>query len=524
MMKMKKRVVSFMLLLSLLLSVSIGTNNVYAASEPENVSAYEESYEYNLKAEDILIRDPYIVVYEGKYYMYGTDGTNAFGGQMDSFPVWVSEDLENWAGPYTIFKNDGSFWADKQYWAPEVYYIDGEFYLYGSMGGSSRQNKGIQLFKSESPLGPFEPTTEYPFTPEEDDDIDATLYEEDGIMYMVYSQGKDGIYAVKLNDTLDGFADTQFKLFDVSECSWPIAAFGGMVLNDGPCFYTTSSGRLLCLFSSMSEDGYNMGIAYSDNGKLDGNWTMMDERLDVGSDGGHCMIFENLDGQTMICYHAPNGSSHPQFRYLIEDTENDIVYASETPPENKVSVDEVFEDVKSDDWFKEYVQYVYDNEIMTGLNATHFGPNDTLARAQFALILYRMEGTPSVDYKDIFPDVPNNTWFTDAVLWANTNGIVTGYTDTRMFGPADKINREQMAVMMYRYAKYLGCATDTKANLSQFKDGGSVSGFAKEAMQWAVGTNIITGKYNETVLDPQGNATRGECAAIVQRFIENVIE
>ena len=117
MMKMKKRVVSFMLLLSLLLSVSIGTNNVYAASEPENVSAYEESYEYNLKAEDILIRDPYIVVYEGKYYMYGTDGTNAFGGQMDSFPVWVSEDLENWAGPYTIFKNDGSFWADKQYWA-----------------------------------------------------------------------------------------------------------------------------------------------------------------------------------------------------------------------------------------------------------------------------------------------------------------------------------------------------------------------------------------------------------------------
>ena len=93
-----------------------------------------------------------------------------------------------------------------------------------------------------------------------------------------------------------------------------------------------------------------------------------------------------------------------------------------------------------------------------------------------------------------------------------------------MFGPADKINREQMAVMMYRYAKYLGCATDTKANLSQFKDGGSVSGFAKEAMQWAVGTNIITGKYNETVLDPQGNATRGECAAIVQRFIENVIE
>ena len=263
--------------------------------------------------------------------MYGTDGTNAFGGEMDNFPVWVSEDLENWAGPYIIYKNDGSFWADKQYWAPEVYYINNEFYLYGSMGGSERENKGIQLFKSFNPTEGFEPVSDLPFTPEENDDIDATLYEENDVMYMIYSQGADGIYAVKLNDELDGFAGTPFKLFNVSDCEWTTEAFGGMVLNDGPCFYKTSSGKLLCLFSSMSEDGYNMGIAYSDNGELNGNWTVTNERLDVGSDGGHCMIFTNLEGQTMICYHAPNSESHPQFRYLIEDTENDTVYASKEP-------------------------------------------------------------------------------------------------------------------------------------------------------------------------------------------------
>lgn len=133
---MKKQIFVYLMLLSLLLSGSIGVTDVYAAESTENSSILEETYDYNLKTEDILIRDPYVVVHDGKYYMYGTDGTNAFGGQMDSFPVWVSEDLENWAGPYTIFQNDGSFWADSQYWAPEVYYIDGEFYLYGSMGGS----------------------------------------------------------------------------------------------------------------------------------------------------------------------------------------------------------------------------------------------------------------------------------------------------------------------------------------------------------------------------------------------------
>ena len=518
-MKMRKRLLAFAMILTFMLSVSIGSQTIYAADAQLTVTE-EQAYNYNLKAEDILIRDPYIVVYEGKYYMYGADGPNAFGGQMDSFPVWVSEDLENWAGPYTIFKNDGSFWADKQYWAPEIYYIDNEFYLYGSMGGSGRENKGIQLFKSKNPLGPFEPTTEYPFTPEEDDDIDATLYEEDGKMYMVYSQGADGIYAVELNHTLDGFASQQFKLFDVSECSWPVAAFGGMVLNDGPCFYKTSTGKLICLFSSMSEDGYNMGIAYSDNGRLDGKWILSEERFDVGTDGGHCMIFENLEGQTMICYHAPNGKSHPAFRYLIEDKEKDTVYVSETP--EKIPVEDIFEDVQETDWFTENVQYVYDHGIMKGLNKTQFGPNDALVRAQFAVMVHRMSGSPEMSYKEVFADVEDDMWYTDAIVWAASAKVVNGYEDTGLFGTADNINREQMAVMMYRYADYLKVNVETSGNLEKFVDAGNVNEFAKKAMVWAVDNGIIKGKDNETRLDPQGNAVRAECAAIVQRFIENI--
>ncbi len=89
-----------------------------------------------------------------------------------------------------------------------------------------------------------------------------------------------------------------------------------------------------------------------------------------------------------------------------------------------------------------------------------------------------------------------------------------------MFGPSDKINREQMAVMMYRYADYKGYDTGNKTDFDKFSDADSVNAYAEEAMKWAVGNGIITGKDNGTKLDPQGNATRAECATIIMRFME----
>ncbi len=306
--------------------VSGTTNTAFVqAAETSTVTTY------TLKTSEIHIRDPYILPYEGKYYLYGTDGASAFSGNMDSFHVYVSEDLENWTKPYEIYRKTSDFWADHEYWAPEVYVIDGTFYMYASMGGSSRTNKGIQLFKSDSPLGPFVPASEYPFTPESDDDIDATLYVEDGIYYMVYSQGTDGIYAVELNSTYDGFKTEQFQLFDVKNNGWAVTGFLGQILNDGPCFYKTKSGRLLCLYSTMADTGYNMGIAASDNGKLNGNWSFISEKLLSEGDGGHCMIFTDFDGNTRICYHTPNGDSVPVVYYLVEDTVNDTISISKTP-------------------------------------------------------------------------------------------------------------------------------------------------------------------------------------------------
>lgn len=181
-----------------------------------------------------------------------------------------------------------------------------------------------------------------------------------------------------------------------------------------------------------------------------------------------------------------------------------------------------FTDVTSNDWFKDYVGYVNEKGLMRGLNETTFGPAQLLSRAQFAVILHRMEGEPEVAYEAIFPDVPaTGVFFTEAAMWANANKIITGY-DNGNFGPADNITREQMAVMMYRYAKAEGFDTSKAADLTTFPDASSVSAFAKEAIAWAIGEGLITGDQGN--INPQGNASRAVCATIITRFDQNVAE
>ena len=132
---------------------------------------------------------------------------------------------------------------------------------------------------------------------------------------------------------------------------------------------------------------------------------------------------------------------------------------------------------------------------------------------------YWMNWEPSVAYTPRFHDVVAGLWYTDAILWASRQGVVTGYSNGN-FGPGDYINREQMAVMMYRYAQQKGYNTSTQTDISGYPDAAYVSDFAVEAMRWAVGTSIITGIDNGTRLNPQGNANRAECATIIMRFCE----
>ena len=176
-----------------------------------------------------------------------------------------------------------------------------------------------------------------------------------------------------------------------------------------------------------------------------------------------------------------------------------------------------YTDVPVGAWFYDSVADVSAKELMTGLNETTFGPAETLGRAQFATVLYRMAGSPEVAYDAKFPDVPDGQFYSIPITWASSIGVVTGYDDTGLFGTTDPINREQMATMLYRYANQLGLDTSARADYTVFPDGSNVNAFASEAMQWAVGTSLITGNGDGT-LAPQDHVNRAVCATMISRF------
>lgn len=182
---------------------------------------------------------------------------------------------------------------------------------------------------------------------------------------------------------------------------------------------------------------------------------------------------------------------------------------------NKVT----FKDVKETSWYYDPVAYAVENGIMTGLNYDTFGPYDVLERSQLPVMLYRLEGEPEIEYTKKFTDVPDKKWYTNAILWANENGIVSGYTDSS-YGVKDNITREQLAVMMYRYAVYKGYPVDETAPLDEFKDHEKIGSYAKNALSWAVGSKLINGKEEGTILDPKGVASRSETAAVLKRFVD----
>ena len=176
-----------------------------------------------------------------------------------------------------------------------------------------------------------------------------------------------------------------------------------------------------------------------------------------------------------------------------------------------------YQDVTESDWFYEYVNEVFRKGWMTGMDISIFGPYEILSRAQFATILYRMEGKPETLGENLFSDIVQDAWYTDAVLWAAEHGIVTGYQDGN-FGLADQITREQMAVMLHRYASYKGYNMLESADMSMYPDAVGVSDFAKGAVSWCVAKGIITGKSG--VLNPVGETSRAECATMMGRFAD----
>lgn len=181
-----------------------------------------------------------------------------------------------------------------------------------------------------------------------------------------------------------------------------------------------------------------------------------------------------------------------------------------------------FTDVEADIWYYDAVSYVYENNLFNGTSETTFSPEEQMTRGMLVTVLYRLEGSPAVGSGTAFADVDPGEYYAKPIVWASTNGIVNG-AGGGMFYPGGNVTREQIAAILFRYADWKGYDTSLRADLTVYEDRNSISDYAEEAMSWANAEGIITGNSAVT-LNPSGFATRAEVAAMLMRFVLNVVE
>ena len=277
--------------------------------------AFASSAEYPLLREEVRIRDPFVLVYEGKYYMYGT------GLKWNGYGCVVSEDLERWSEPRQVFEAPVGFDGVGDWWAPECHYYNGGFYLFATYRSAASGKRGTAIFRASSPLGPFTLLSDGHVTPKYRDCIDGTLYvDEAGQPWIVYvgewTSNEDSVgvmCAAMLSADLSHMTSEPITLFRATDAKW---ASGH--ITDGPFVYRSQTGRLLMLWSNGSGTGYAVGIAQSVNGKITGRWTHKCQPLYQKDknhiyDGGHGMLFTDLNGRLRMAIHAPNTATDDRF-------------------------------------------------------------------------------------------------------------------------------------------------------------------------------------------------------------------
>lgn len=183
-----------------------------------------------------------------------------------------------------------------------------------------------------------------------------------------------------------------------------------------------------------------------------------------------------------------------------------------------------FTDVVAGTWYYGAAAYAYNNGLFAGMTPTTFAPNATMTRAMLVSVLWRLAGAPAPKAPNTFVDVPDGAWYTDAVTWAAENGVVSGIGGSR-FDPSGFVTREQTAEILYNYAHSKGYDVSARTDLTAFPDAGSVSGWAEKALSWANAAGLINGtvRDGQTILDPQGSASRAQVAMILMNYVEHVV-
>lgn len=294
---------------------------------------------------------------------------------------------------------------------------------------------------------------------------------------------------------------------------------------------------------SHSYDGY-ITVINPKNGtvSVSDDWADEDQKitLTITPDKGYVVDkieIVDLEGDKITAKKVEDKDDKYTFRMANCDVTVTVTFKEEGKTEDKEETNETeetdkteetttpetvaFSDVSESDWFYKGVSYVVENGMMNGVGENQFAPNAPLTREMLAVVLYNMEKQPESTGVNPFADVKADMWYTDAIVWANANGIVAGYDDST-FGLGDSITREQLAAILYRYAQMKGYDVTEKADLTGYADSAAISGYAVEAMQWANANGIVNG-MTATTLAPQGTATRAQVAAMLMNFCENVV-
>ena len=225
------------------------------------------------------------------------------------------------------------------------------------------------------------------------------------------------------------------------------------------------------------------------------------------------MLQTNINGWAKVSWNGTVGYMSEQYLTPV----NTIKDVYKVPTNTELP----FEDVATNAWYYGAVKYTYKNGILQGATETEFRPDKNITRGMIVTILYRMEGEPTVTSGKDFPDVSIKQYYGNAVKWASAKNIVNGYNNGN-FGPNDNITREQLAVILNNYAKNKGKNVNKTADISKYNDWYKITGYARPAMNWAVATGVINGKYNGTKVDPQGTATRAEATAMIYNYCTKI--
>lgn len=339
-----------------------------------------------------------------------------------------------------------------------------------------------------------------------------------------YTSLQDAVNAVENNGTIEivggtsPYTGTANKTFTVKNSTSADITVNGQTIKPTESYtfkYTHSSGgsssgktTYKVTTSAVNNGGVNASPSNAEKGAtititLSPNKGYKLDKLTV-TDGSGKSVSTVKKSDTVYTFTMPASAVKVGVSY---------VKATETPSKT------TFNDVSANDWFASAVDYVTGKGMMNGTADNTFSPKANTTRGMVVTVLYRLENQPSTSAAS-FTDVASGAYYANAVAWANANGIVSGYGSGK-FGPNDKVTREQLAAILYRYAQYKKYDVSGANSLDGYTDVQSVSSYAVPALQWANAAGVVTGKSGSK-LDPKGNATRAEVAAMLMRFCENV--